>query len=57
MTGALRLGRWITVPSPIEIKHQLLMPWLKDQTTKEAAASEAAATGPKPASASADRHA
>jgi hypothetical protein len=32
----LRFGRKLTVPSTVEIKHQLLMLWLKDQAAKEA---------------------
>lgn len=57
MTGALRFGRRIKVPSTVEIKHQLLTLWLKDQMKKEAAASEADATQPEPASGSTGRHA
>lgn len=38
---AFRFGRRLKVPSTVEIKHQLLMLWLKDQVAKEAA--EAAA--------------
>lgn len=33
----LRFGRKLTVPSTVEIKHQLLMLWLKDQVAKETA--------------------
>lgn len=37
MVRPLRFGRKLTVPSTVEIKHQLLMLWLKDQVAKEAA--------------------
>ena len=37
MVRPLRFGRKLTVPSTVEIKHQLLMLWLKDQMAKEAA--------------------
>jgi hypothetical protein len=37
MASALKFGRKLNVPSVIQIKHQLLVLWLKDQTAKEAA--------------------
>jgi hypothetical protein len=48
----LRFGRKLTVPSTVEIKHQLLTLWLKDQTAKEA--DEAAPKGIRPATVSRD---
>jgi len=42
MTNTMRFGRRLNLPSTVQIKHQLLMFWLKAQTEKEAA--EAAAT-------------
>jgi hypothetical protein len=40
---AFRFGRRLKVPSTIEIKHQLLTLWLKDQVAKEAGEAAAAA--------------
>jgi len=37
MVRAVRFGRKLKIPSVIEIKHQLLLLWLKDQTAREAA--------------------
>jgi hypothetical protein len=37
MVSALRFGRKVKISSTAQIKHQLLMLWLKDQTEKEAA--------------------
>jgi len=34
---AKRFGRKITLPPTIQIKHQILLRWLEDQTEKEAA--------------------
>ena len=51
----LRFGRKLTVPSTVEIKHQLLTLWLKDQVAKETA--EAAANDVGPAAASRRRDA
>lgn len=37
MMKTMRFGRKVALPSTIQIKHQLLTLWLKDQTAKEAA--------------------
>jgi hypothetical protein len=37
MASAMKFGRKLNVPSVVQIKHQLLVLWLKDQTAKEAA--------------------
>jgi hypothetical protein len=42
MTITTRFGRKLKVPSTFQIKHQLLLLWLKDQLGKEAAEGEAA---------------
>jgi hypothetical protein len=55
MVRPLRLGRNLTVPSSIAIKHQLPTLWLKAQAAKEAA--EAAASDIGLASASRRRDA
>jgi hypothetical protein len=47
MMKTTRFGRKIALPSTVQIKHQLLLFWLKDQTEKEAA--EAAANAETPA--------
>jgi hypothetical protein len=48
MVRAFRFGRRLKIPSTVEIKHQLLTLWLKDQVAKEAgeaaAANEASAS-------------
>jgi hypothetical protein len=44
MLSAMRFGRRLKVPSTVEIKHQLLMAWLKDQVAKEAAEAAASRT-------------
>jgi hypothetical protein len=41
MASALEFGRKLNVPSVIQIKHQLLVLWLKDQTAKEHAEASA----------------
>jgi hypothetical protein len=40
MTSTIRFGKKLKVPSTVQIKHQLLLFWLKDQLAKEAAESE-----------------
>jgi hypothetical protein len=50
MVSSLRFGRKLKVPSTVEIKHQLLMLWLKDQVAKEAAEAAANDTGSATAS-------
>jgi len=47
MVRPIRFGRKLKTPSTVEIKHQLLTLWLKDQMAKEAA--EAAANDIRPA--------
>jgi hypothetical protein len=42
----LRFGRKLTLPSTIQINHQLLTLWLKDQVAKEAAEAAAKDIGP-----------
>ena len=37
MVSITRFGRKLKLPSVLEIKHQLLVRWLADQTAKEAA--------------------
>jgi hypothetical protein len=44
MRKAMRFGRRLALPSTVQIKHQLLMLWLKDQTLKEATEAAAAAS-------------
>ena len=39
MVRPFRFGRRLTVPSTVEIKHRLMLLWLKDQVAKEAAES------------------
>jgi hypothetical protein len=43
-----RFGRKMKIPSTAQIKHQLLMMWLKDQTEKEAAEAATRAGTPAP---------
>ena len=40
MTITTRFGRELRVPSTFQLKHQLLLFWLKNQSAKEAAESE-----------------
>lgn len=42
MTITTRFGKKLKIPSTFQIKHQLLLFWLKDQLEKEAAEDEAA---------------
>jgi len=44
----MRFGRRLNLPSTVQIKHQLLMFWLKAQTEKEAAEAVATAQAPAP---------
>ncbi len=37
MLTARKFGKKLTLPSTIEIKHQILLRWLEDQTDMEAA--------------------
>jgi hypothetical protein len=37
MVNLVRFGRKLKIPSTAQIKHELLLLWLKDQTAKEAA--------------------
>jgi hypothetical protein len=37
MVNLVRFGRKLKIPSTVQIKHELLLLWLKDQTEKEAA--------------------
>ena len=42
MTTATRFGKKLKLPSTVQIKHQLLLRWLADQTQKEEAEAKAA---------------
>ena len=48
MVGRFKFGRKLPLPSVIQIKHQILMAWLADQTAIEAA-EQAARIRPSPA--------
>jgi hypothetical protein len=48
MISVMKFGRKLNLPSVVQIKHQLLVLWLKDQVAKEAA--EAGACDDKQAS-------
>jgi hypothetical protein len=41
MVSIMRFGRKIRTPSTVQIRHQLLTLWLKDQVAKEAAEDDA----------------
>lgn len=41
MTITTRFGRKLKLPSTVQIKRELLLRWLADQTAKEAESSEA----------------
>ena len=41
MVSAVRFGRKLSVPSVIQIKRQLLLLWLEDQTAEEASEARA----------------
>jgi hypothetical protein len=49
MVSLMKFGRKLKLPSTVQIKHQLLVRWLADQTAKEAA--EALMTTAAPAAA------
>jgi hypothetical protein len=44
----MKFGRKLRLPSTLEIKHQLLVRWLADQTAKEAAEASAPAADAAP---------
>lgn len=45
MTITTRFGKKLKVPSTVQIKHQFLLFWLKDQLAKEAADEDRRASG------------
>ncbi len=45
MTITTRFGKKLKVPSTFQIKHQLLLFWLKDQLAKEAAENKSRRAG------------
>jgi hypothetical protein len=45
MVIARRFGKKLKLPSTVEIKHQLLLRWVADQTAKETAETEASRSG------------
>jgi hypothetical protein len=51
MVSLRKFGRKVRLPSTVEIKHQLLVRWLADQTAKEAAEASTLALVPAPQSA------
>lgn len=48
MVTLTKFGRKVTLPSVIQIKHQILVMWLADQTAKEAAEAKAAIEADRP---------
>ena len=48
MVTLMKFGRKLRLPSTVEIKHQLLVRWLADQTAIEAAEASAQAATPVP---------
>ena len=48
MMTITRFGRKLKLPSVVQIKHQLLLRWLADQTAKEAAEKTAAPEADRP---------
>ena len=48
MKNTMKFGRRLNLPSTVQIKHQLLTFWLKDQTEKEAAEARAGTETPAP---------
>jgi hypothetical protein len=53
MVSLMKFGKKMKLPSTVEIKHQLLVRWLADQTAIEAAEASALASGPAPEAAAA----
>jgi hypothetical protein len=48
MLSVTRFGRKLKLPSTAQIKHQLLVSWLADQTAKEAAEIKVATDSARP---------
>src|SRR5687767_12315200 len=48
MVKTTRFGRKLPLPSVVQIKHQLLLRWLADQTAKEAAEAKASNDAGRP---------
>jgi hypothetical protein len=48
MVSLMKFGRKLKLPSTVQIKHQLLVRWLADQTAKEAAEASALASAAAP---------
>ena len=50
MVSLMKFGRKLKLPSTVQIKHQLLVRWLADQTAKEAAEASALTSAAAPES-------
>jgi hypothetical protein len=48
MTNTMRFGRKLNLPSTVQIKHQFLTFWLKNQTAKESAEAATSAKASAP---------